>query len=99
MQESCGLPGQIALQKALRDRLGEIVDRARLAGQPTVITRQGRVAAIVVSAYWYSDALGYIELTLNHYRDREDIRVVVDALRELAARSADRRPGRGQEHM
>jgi prevent-host-death family protein len=32
-----------------RDVLGEIVDRAAFDGQPTVITRRGRGAAVVIS--------------------------------------------------
>jgi prevent-host-death family protein len=36
-----------------RARLGDLVDRARLAGEPTLITRYGREAAVVVSADWY----------------------------------------------
>lgn len=46
--------------EAARAKLGEIVDRARLAGQPTQITRQGKPAAVVVSAGWYAEALGAI---------------------------------------
>jgi prevent-host-death family protein len=37
-----------------RLKLGEIVDRARLADQFTVITRQGKPAAVVVSVDWYA---------------------------------------------
>jgi prevent-host-death family protein len=40
-----------------RAGLGEIVERARLAGEPTLITRYGRPAAVVVSPGWYADAL------------------------------------------
>lgn len=36
-----------------RLKLGEIVDRARLADQFTVITRQGKPAAVVVNVDWY----------------------------------------------
>jgi prevent-host-death family protein len=39
--------------EAARRALGEIVDRARLMDEPTVITRQGKRAAIVVSTDWY----------------------------------------------
>ncbi len=36
-----------------RAGLGDLVDRARLAGEPTLITRYGRPAAVVVSEGWY----------------------------------------------
>jgi prevent-host-death family protein len=36
-----------------RAGLGELVDRARLAGEPTLITRYGRPVAVVVSEDWY----------------------------------------------
>jgi prevent-host-death family protein len=36
-----------------RAGLGELVDRARLVGEPTLITRYGRPAAVVVSEDWY----------------------------------------------
>lgn len=36
-----------------RLKLGDIVDRARIAGQFTVITRQGKPAAVVVSVEWH----------------------------------------------
>ena len=39
-----------------RRTLGEIVDKARLAGEPTRITRQGKPAAVVVSSGWYARA-------------------------------------------
>ncbi len=33
--------------------LGDVIDRARLAGEPTLITRYGKPAAVVVSEDWY----------------------------------------------
>ena len=36
-----------------RAGLGELIDRARLAGEPTLITRYGRPVAVVVSEDWY----------------------------------------------
>lgn len=43
---------QVSLDQARRT-LGEIVDRARLTGQATLITRQGKPAAVVISlAKW-----------------------------------------------
>ena len=42
----------VGIEKA-RASLGEIVDRARFTGQPTMITRQGKPAAVVVGAAWY----------------------------------------------
>jgi prevent-host-death family protein len=46
---------QIGIEEARR-QLGEIVDRARLAGTPTTITRQGKPAAVIVPFEWYKDA-------------------------------------------
>jgi prevent-host-death family protein len=39
-----------------RAGLGDLIDRARLAGEPTLITRYGRPAAVVVSEEWYQEA-------------------------------------------
>ena len=38
-----------------RNALGDIVDRAALAGEPTTITRQGKPRAIVVSTAWFEE--------------------------------------------
>lgn len=43
---------QRSIEEARRS-LGEIVDRARLADQPTEITRQGKPAAVIVGVDWY----------------------------------------------
>lgn len=43
---------QASIEEARRT-LGEIVDRARLAGHPTLITRQGKPAAMVIPESWY----------------------------------------------
>lgn len=56
---------EIGIEKA-RNQLGEIIDRARLAEKPTRITRQGKPAAVVVSARWYDAALKYIGQTLDY---------------------------------
>jgi prevent-host-death family protein len=45
---------QISLDQARRT-LGEIVDRARLTGQATLITRQGKAAAIVINVDRYRE--------------------------------------------
>jgi prevent-host-death family protein len=39
-----------------RRQLGELVDRARLAGEPTLIMRYRKPVAVVVSADWYERA-------------------------------------------
>jgi len=39
-----------------RSSFGDLIDRARLAGEPTLITRYGRPAAVVVSEEWYREA-------------------------------------------
>jgi prevent-host-death family protein len=36
-----------------RKALGEIIDKARLAGANTVLTRQGKPAAVVVPLEWF----------------------------------------------
>lgn len=43
-----------------RRTLGEIVDRARLADQPTLITRQGKPAAVVIGAESYEAMLSLL---------------------------------------
>jgi prevent-host-death family protein len=45
----------VSIEEA-RAGLGDLVDRARLAGEPTLITRYGRPAAVVVGAEWYQEA-------------------------------------------
>jgi len=39
-----------------RAGFGDLVDRARLVGEPTLITRYGRPAAVVVSQDWFHEA-------------------------------------------
>lgn len=51
---------EMSIEQA-RLKLGEVIDRARLAGQFTVITRQGKAAAVVVSVDWYDGALKVVE--------------------------------------
>jgi len=43
---------QVSIEAARRT-LGEIIDRARLADQVTLITRQGKPAAVVVNVESY----------------------------------------------
>ena len=50
---------EIGIEKA-RNQLGEIVDRARLADEPTSITRQGKPAVVVISADWYTAVTEFI---------------------------------------
>jgi len=38
-----------------RKGLGEIVDRARIAGEHTLITRTGKPAAVIVPVEWYEE--------------------------------------------
>ena len=40
-----------------RKQLGELVDRARLAGEPTLIVRYRTPAAVIVPVTWYEEAL------------------------------------------
>jgi prevent-host-death family protein len=51
---------EMGLEDARR-RIGEIVDRARLAGEHTLITRQGKPAAVVVGDRWYAAVTSLIE--------------------------------------
>jgi len=46
--------------EAARAKLGEIIDRARLADEFTGITRQGKPGAVVVSYGWYEQAKALI---------------------------------------
>ena len=46
---------EVSIEQARR-ALGEVVDRARLAGQFTTITRQGKPAAVIVSVDWLEQA-------------------------------------------
>jgi prevent-host-death family protein len=39
-----------------RRNLGELVDLARLAEEPTMVTRYNKPAAVIVSADWYQAA-------------------------------------------
>lgn len=39
-----------------RRALGELVDRARLAGEPTMILRNRKPAAVLVPVGWYEEA-------------------------------------------
>jgi PHD/YefM family antitoxin component YafN of YafNO toxin-antitoxin module len=44
-----------------RRTLGDIVDRARLVGEPTLIMRYRKTAAVVVNADWYHQAAACLE--------------------------------------
>jgi len=46
----------IGIEEARKD-LGGIVDRARLKGEHTVITRAGKPAVVVVDMGWYEYAV------------------------------------------
>lgn len=46
---------QLSIEDARR-HLGELIDRARLAGEPTLIMRYRKPAAVIVSAGWYERA-------------------------------------------
>jgi prevent-host-death family protein len=41
-----------------RKTLGELVDRARIAGEAVLITRYNKPAAVLVSTDWYSQVTG-----------------------------------------
>lgn len=45
----------ISIEEA-RAGFGDLIDRARIAGEPTLITRYGRPAAVVVSVGWHEEA-------------------------------------------
>jgi prevent-host-death family protein len=51
---------EIGIERA-RNMLGEIVERARLAEQPTRLTRHGKPAAVVVNADWYGQVTTALE--------------------------------------
>jgi prevent-host-death family protein len=50
------LPVETVSIEEARRTLGDLVDRARLADEPTLITRHGKSAAVVVNADWYAEA-------------------------------------------
>jgi prevent-host-death family protein len=41
-----------------RRSLGDLVDRARIAREPVLITRYNKPAAVLVSADWYAEITG-----------------------------------------
>jgi hypothetical protein len=41
--------------------LGDLIDRARLAGEPKLITRYGKPGTVVASADWCEDAANCLE--------------------------------------
>ena len=43
---------EMSIEQA-RLKLGDVVDKARLAGHPTLITRHGQPAAMVINLAWY----------------------------------------------
>lgn len=47
--------------EAARRTLGELVDRARLAGEPTMILRNRTPAAVLVPVGWYDEAAAALE--------------------------------------
>ena len=53
---------KISLHHA-RNTIGDIVNRARYSGTPTLITSQGKPAAVIVSVPWYQDALSHLDVT------------------------------------
>jgi prevent-host-death family protein len=57
----------VSIEKGRRT-LGEVVDLARLAGEPTMITRNNKPAAVVVSADWYQIASEALDSALPRLR-------------------------------
>lgn len=51
---------EIGLEEA-RKNLGEIVEQARVGREPTMITRHGKPAAVVVNAGWHERTLADLE--------------------------------------
>lgn len=50
----------VSIEDARRG-LGELVERARMAAEPTMITRYGKAAAVIVNAEWYEQARAAID--------------------------------------
>jgi prevent-host-death family protein len=50
----------VSIEEARRT-IGDLVDRARLAGEPTMITRYNKPGAVVVGAEWYAEAQEALE--------------------------------------
>jgi len=44
-----------------RKVLGELVDRARLAGEPTLIMRYRKPGAVLVPIGWYEEAMAILD--------------------------------------
>jgi prevent-host-death family protein len=78
------------LQEA-RSTLGLLVDKARLAGEPTLITRQGKPAALIVGAEWFDDVLALLEdvAALEAFRARA--RVLREGRRAVGLKRTDTR--------
>jgi PHD/YefM family antitoxin component YafN of YafNO toxin-antitoxin module len=47
--------------EAARKQLGELVDLARLAGEPTLIMRYRKPAAVLVPVSWYEEAAAVLD--------------------------------------
>lgn len=56
-------------------QLGELADRARLEGQHTVVTRQGKPAAVMVPVDWYRTAQALKDAVLALLRDADGRRL------------------------
>lgn len=82
---------EVGIEDARR-QLGEIVGRADLAGQETLITRNGKPAAVIVSAWWYGSVAAFIR---REYEEMEAYNAWQerDAAMRKARRAARLRPG------
>lgn len=60
----------IGIERA-RQQLGELVDRARLAGHHTLVTRQGKPAAVIVPVGWHRAAQAFTTAVLALARDAD----------------------------
>lgn len=45
----------VSIEEARRT-LGDLIDRARLADEPTMVTRNGKPGAVIVGPEWFSAA-------------------------------------------
>lgn len=67
--------------RTVRDRLSEFVDRVQREHERVVITKNGRPAAVLISA----DDLAALEETLEILGDRKAVQALVEADAALAA--------------
>lgn len=62
----------VSIEEARRT-LGDLVDRARLAGEATMITRHGKSAAVLVGVEWFGGAVEALRNSSAHASCAADV--------------------------